>query len=891
MMRSGATKSTLLAFMLALAGCADNSTAGGNADKDAGGNGPGPSEQDGGGTSNGNGDIPGDMNMGGFGVDLSDPDAKYAGTLEVVQEDGKPAAAMLSVGTKSYASDADGKITITDLPAAKTVSGVIKSQGFLSRGVKLSFAAVGQGAKRIVLEKVGVLSTIQASAGGVVDATTTQVSFPANAFLDADGEVYKGKAVVSAAAQDPASIALNDYENGESFELRSDFDFDRVPDGYLFAEQADGSISFQYPESVFSVDIADEDGNALTINPSATATFRMRLPSITQRLAGDVVDVYTFDETALRWVVDGKCTVEAVQGGLDCVGEAKHFSARSMPVNADGKASCFEYRVERKNFPAEVKVRQWSLSQAGTSTFRAEVNELSAQGMCHVSAQSKGRLVLEITSGGETRLFESAWDEGIPAIKFSAADITKLNDKHECPACVVRVVVADWNKLGKATDGDGDGFFVGTGVNTPDCDDKDEEVYPGAVETVCNTKDLNCDKSVPPGWSMKTRTQAAADGVTASIWNGTLCGLTCIVPDSLEERSTRPEWDDNCDGSLNCPANTELVEGTCQPYKNCAQVTCSTDATCSVKDMRAECNCNPGFTGDGNTCIDDNECLTNNGGCGSTAAWTCVNNRGAARTCNDINECASGNGGCEVGCMNTTGSFTCTCGEGEALNVDGKTCDAADACTGNPCDAQGDASSTCTVESFGYTCSCSEGYEVTGSATQVCSDSDGCDVGAIEACLGAANCLDEPAPSVGYRCECGQGYVAGEGTQACLDFDACDLQTNPCTAGGDLDGQCSDDVAPSTGYSCVCSEAYLDNGTTCSMAMTCSSCGDPGCCQNPECLQNPVCMVSSCANNCGAPGCCLDSICLGNPICGSSCIPGMPGCPGGPSGCPGPGCP
>ena len=68
------------------------------------------------------------------------------------------------------------------------------------------------------------------------------------------------------------------------------------------------------------------------------------------------------------------------------------------------------------------------------------------------------------------------------------------------------------------------------------------------------------------------------------------------------------------------------------------------------------------------------ECATNNGGCGSATSYTCGNNVGAAATCAarqvDINDCASSNGGCDsnAACSNTAGLVTCTCNSGYTGN-------------------------------------------------------------------------------------------------------------------------------------------------------------------------------------------------------------------------------
>jgi len=111
---------------------------------------------------------------------------------------------------------------------------------------------------------------------------------------------------------------------------------------------------------------------------------------------------------------------------------------------------------------------------------------------------------------------------------------------------------------------------------------------------------------------------------------------------------------------------------------------CNVNATCAQAGTGRTCICKSGFSGDGQSCTDVNECQTNNGGCHTNA--TCTNTTGSrtcacksgftgnGTSCTDVNECQSANGGCDTNaiCTNTSGSRTCACSEGFSGN--GLTC-------------------------------------------------------------------------------------------------------------------------------------------------------------------------------------------------------------------------
>lgn len=116
---------------------------------------------------------------------------------------------------------------------------------------------------------------------------------------------------------------------------------------------------------------------------------------------------------------------------------------------------------------------------------------------------------------------------------------------------------------------------------------------------------------------------------------------------------------------------------------------CSPNAQCAHSNGVRICSCQPGYQGDGMSCL--SECRINNGGCSPYAGCTIT---ASGRTCRCVagfqgngvtctRDCQIAHGGCspDATCTNTPDARTCTCKPG--FYGDGFTCKDIDECLTN----------------------------------------------------------------------------------------------------------------------------------------------------------------------------------------------------------------
>ncbi|XP_028412378.1 uncharacterized protein LOC114535196 [Dendronephthya gigantea] len=215
------------------------------------------------------------------------------------------------------------------------------------------------------------------------------------------------------------------------------------------------------------------------------------------------------------------------------------------------------------------------------------------------------------------------------------------------------------------------------------------------------------------------------------------------------------------------------------------------------------CSCNSGWTGsrcrsDINECSQTwkNSCSYKPGCINTDGSYRCTCANGFRlgsdrRRCNDINECRQHTHGCRhpASCQNTRGSYRCTCGSGYLLGSDQRTCKDINECTTyqNGCSYKAGCQNT--VGS--YLCTCPHGYYLDGDR-RTCRDINECDNSDCH-----HNCINYPG---GYTCSCNNGYRANTNdNKRCIDIDECSEKLAGCTQ------ICTNTIG---GFRCSCNPGY-----------------------------------------------------------------------------------
>ncbi|KAH9523896.1 hypothetical protein Btru_047344, partial [Bulinus truncatus] len=276
----------------------------------------------------------------------------------------------------------------------------------------------------------------------------------------------------------------------------------------------------------------------------------------------------------------------------------------------------------------------------------------------------------------------------------------------------------------------------------------------------------------------------------------------------------------NTEGSYicTCPAGYRLNisdKKSCQDINECEERTSACQQKCINNKGNYTCSCYSDYTLDSNgqTCTLEPSKQSSCYVCEQVCQVNCSCRIGYEvdpkdpTNCRDVDECQSGNKPCSHICVNSLGSYGCSCYTGYKLAVDQISCEACESphygenC-GNIC--QCNNRGTCDRVRG---CVCNRQWTGVNCEIDVneCSQPDVCPSGYVcENTIGS------------YRCQCPTGYKLENGI--CRDINECSEAHNlPCNASLEV---CENTLGS---YRCVCRRGYFRNDSLCQDIDECAS--------------------------------------------------------------------
>jgi len=492
-------------------------------------------------------------------LDLDSEDLTYTSRVVVVDDDNLPILeTTLQLGNLLYQLNSENEFVIGEVPFYEQSRAIIRAPGYATLTKRVSWRNSGR--QKLILRPLLIenVSTFDAGSGQAIDAENVALQVTAGTFirnLGAEGlKSYKGAITVRTASLDPED------ENADS-----------APGEMMGVDRGSSEVAL-VSGGMVSVDVTDDDGNALEIRDGRSVTVDFHLPADFEANAGDQMPLWYFDEDMNRWLEEGSCAVQSVTSEarmerrpdrkLECVGQVKHFSwwnvAKPVEVHCTNHWLYIDvppgyqivgFNAEPWNNPNWASTYVDFMPPDETSyeaSFCARFGESRLAG----AELPAGNITLQIAlmrltdSAVGTFKYEASVlpEEFLPSVSVSQG----LNDCRKAPVCFQKTIIvaanaflgADGHLKPAVEDLDYDGYYTAgfSGGDEPecpecDCDDKNFRMNPGAVDIPCNDVDEDCDGTLNlpvPASGAYTYTEFGSEASgNPAIWN-TNCQYSCF---------------------------------------------------------------------------------------------------------------------------------------------------------------------------------------------------------------------------------------------------------------------------------------------------------------------------------------------------------------------------
>jgi hypothetical protein len=247
---------------------------------------------------------------------IADDAVKVTATVtgSVIDENNKPVAgAAVTAANASTTTDAMGNFVFKNINISAANGFVTVNKSGYFKGIRSFVTDAGKNNYvKIQLIKQVVSGTVNGANGGSVNTLTgAAITFPAGAFVTANGIAYSGNVIVYAHWIDPTAANLPLVIPGDLRGINSS------NGEYLLKSY--GMVGAEF---------TDNGGNALKIAPGKTAAISFPIPTSLQATAPATIPLWHFDEATARWKEEGSAT----KSGNNYTGQVNKFSFWNVDV-------------------------------------------------------------------------------------------------------------------------------------------------------------------------------------------------------------------------------------------------------------------------------------------------------------------------------------------------------------------------------------------------------------------------------------------------------------------------------------------------------------------------------------------------------------------------------